>query len=482
VKKRPYFECVLLDLDGTLVDSNRLVVSSVRHAAKQSGKRVPGGPEILQRHLEYGSPKKLLRSFKVRDEEDYWNYYVEHPSKLRMFDSQLRSKLRKISRAGVTLGIVTSLPRKAVTPAIEHFGLAEYFSVVKTAQWRTSKSRQINSALRDLGLSIRGDDVLPVMYLGDRVGDAKAAKKAAKGGRIWSGVALWNGQKIMEFFDAEPDFVFRDFDEFVDVITTPMLPEQDYLSPSPDCFSPHPRYLKAKDRIPRSSCSSCFFPSDCLNCRRLDYFTRRKMPERELRSLSKVIGAPTQSAEQFYPLQVHTKDSDMKDVRRMVRAFKSGDNYHKFRLGLSMARRLSRLARATPKYRGIDLIVPVPTTKKKLQKRGYNPPAELAKVVGAAHGIPVSTNCLSTTAKKSRKQTRHSKTWDEDLTRIAGNVRVRNRKLMAGKKVLLIDDILTRGVTLAAYTMAIRDQVKPRPRVVALTFGLSKVARNLPRG
>lgn len=376
------------------------------------------------------------------------------------------------------LGIVTSLPAKAVKPALEHLRLAKYLEVVKTAQWIMPKSKLIGLALREMGVSVRGDDILPVLYLGDTEGDVKAAKRAAKGMRIWSGVAFWNGQKVKEFLDVEPDFLFTDFSEVVNTVATPLSASEDYLTPSPYCYTPHPQYLTTRKKIQRSSCYHCFFPTDCLNCRRLETMTRARLPEQELQSLSKVIGVPTRSAEQFYPLQVHTKNSDMKDVRRVVSAFKRGENHHKFRLGLSVAIRLRQLSQASPKYRGIDFILPVPTTKKKLRQRGYNPPAEIAGVVGMAIRAPVVDNCLSTTAKKSHRQTRHTKTWEDDLERIASNVRVRNRRVIAGKKVLLMDDILTRGVTLAAYAKAIRESVEPRPRIAAMTFGLSKVERS----
>lgn len=477
MRKRPYFECLLLDFDGTLADSSRLVAAAVKHATKQAGKRVPQTSEILERHRAYGSPRKLLKSYGVQDDEAFWDYYTKHLSKLRLFDRRLRSKLKVLRAAGIRLGIVTSLPAKGVKPALEHLSLTKYLEVVKTAQWMTKKSKLIDLALREMGVSFRGDSVLPVLYLGDTESDVKAAKRAAKGSRIWSAVALWNGQKTSEFNDAEPDFFFSNFGAVLDTVASPLSDIEDFFAPSLNCYTPHPAYLTT-NKIQRSSCYDCFFPTDCLNCARFEEMTRIRLSKQELKSLSKVIGVPTQAAEQFYPLQVHTKDHEMKDVRRIVGAFKRGENYRKFRLGLSVAIRLRQLSLESSKFRGIDLILPVPTTKKKFRVRGYNPPAEIAKVVGKAIGVPVVENCLSTTAKKSRKQTRHTNTWDDDMERIAGNVHVRNKGVLAGKKVLLMDDILTRGVTLAAYAKAIRESVKPKPQVVAMTFGLSKVERN----
>jgi pyrophosphatase PpaX len=472
---RPYFDCVLFDLDGTLIDSSDLVVSSVKFAARQSGKRVPKKHDILERWNLNPSPRKLLRQFRVYDDSDYWEYYSKHVSKLRTIERGARGKLEAIKGVGLKVGLITSLPGEAVGGILARFGLSKFFDVVKTAQWRTPKWKLIDSAIKEAEISA-SDFPPPVIYIGDRESDVNAAKRANRCNGIWAGVVLRTGRRIQEFSEVEPDFVFRNLEDILTTVKRGSKPADDIFSPAKDCYTPNQPYLSERQKIARESCRNCFFPADCMNCVRFGHLMTLRPTKREFRSLSERVGTTVRSSEWYYPRIVHTTDRDMKDIRNVLTAFKGGNHSFKFRLGLSMAYTLERLGSAK-EFRNIDLIVPVPSTKKKIAKRGYNPPEELARVLGEKIRIPVISKCLQTTAKRSRRQTRYEKDFDEDVERLVRNVHVKNRNLLAGKKILLVDDVLTDGATLKANITKIRQVVKPRPKVVALTFGLTKKAR-----
>jgi len=472
-----YFECLLLDLDGTLVDSRNLIVSSVKFAAKQSGKRTPSSHDIMQQYGVSTSPTKILRRFRIRDTEAYWDHYLRNIIKLRLFDTRIRKKLGRISRTGVELGLITSLPKYVVDAILSHFRLSRIFSVVKTYRRGAPKWRLIDLAIRALRVEPER-----TMYLGDMAGDVMAAKDANNGWGIWSGLAHWSRKKSEDFEGVQPDLIFRNFGEVVTLVTKRVRPELNWFEPSQECYTPHPRYLPRDLRIGRQSCRYCFFPADCLNCTRFTGVTELSPKKSEVRKLSKQIGVPLSSSEWYYPRNYPRHmidDEDSIDTSNMVRAFKKGDgaHYFRFRLGLSMAKHLEQLQASSPAYRNVDIIIPIPSTKKKIVQRGYNPPEELAKVLSKLTGIPLASNCLRTKAKRSRHVTRYEYEWEADKDRLMRNIHLRNMAVIAGKKVLLLDDILTDGVTLSAYAEKIKQKVRPAPRVVALTFGLTKKGR-----
>lgn len=93
-----------------------------------------------------------------------------------------------------------------------------------------------------------------------------------------------------------------------------------------------------------------------------------------------------------------------------------------------------------------DVIVPVPTSRKSLARRGYNVPALLAKTVGAILAIPVENDIL---VKECETRYQHDLPREGRAANLLGAFRVKRPEMVAGKRVLLIDDIVTTGATLA---------------------------------
>lgn len=103
-------------------------------------------------------------------------------------------------------------------------------------------------------------------------------------------------------------------------------------------------------------------------------------------------------------------------------------------------------------FEGIDLIVPVPLSKKKLRKRGYNQCDYIAKGVSQVTGIAINTQSISRT--KSNDTQTH-KTRQERWKNVEGIFQVTNAQEIRGKHILLIDDVLTTGATIASCAKTI---------------------------
>ena len=76
----------------------------------------------------------------------------------------------------------------------------------------------------------------------------------------------------------------------------------------------------------------------------------------------------------------------------------------------------------------------------------------MAQPLARAVGVPVVTDAL-TRARSTRRQ--EGLSLDERLANVAGAFRVTDTELVEGRKVLLVDDVITTGATAAACTQAL---------------------------
>jgi ComF family protein len=101
-----------------------------------------------------------------------------------------------------------------------------------------------------------------------------------------------------------------------------------------------------------------------------------------------------------------------------------------------------------------DALVPVPLHWRRLWWRRFNQSAALAEVVGACSGVPVAHAALTRT-KATRQQV--GLTASERALNVQGAFRVgaQARAEVAGRRLVLIDDVLTSGATIDACARAL---------------------------
>ncbi len=100
-----------------------------------------------------------------------------------------------------------------------------------------------------------------------------------------------------------------------------------------------------------------------------------------------------------------------------------------------------------------ELIVPVPLFWLKKMRRGYNQAQILAEAVSRETGIPVLDGLRRT--RFTRTQTRLS---DKRRTgNVQGAFDVRWPDAVAGKKILLVDDVMTTGATIQECARTLKE-------------------------
>jgi ComF family protein len=134
-------------------------------------------------------------------------------------------------------------------------------------------------------------------------------------------------------------------------------------------------------------------------------------------------------------------------VRALVHAFK-------FRGQSSLDKTLgAQLARCYEEQRlEADLIVPVPLTKARRRGRGYNQAALLAREVSRATAVAM-VEALRRVGKA--KAQAGSASAEERRQNVIGAFEVADARAIAGRRVLVVDDVATTGATLGVCSDAL---------------------------
>lgn len=101
-----------------------------------------------------------------------------------------------------------------------------------------------------------------------------------------------------------------------------------------------------------------------------------------------------------------------------------------------------------------DLIVPVPLHRARLWRRRFNQAAALSKIIATMSGRPGELLALKR-VKSTRQQVGLTRAQRADNLQGAFKVASQDRPLIAGRRVLLIDDVLTTGATANAASRAL---------------------------
>ncbi|MDB5367931.1 MAG: amidophosphoribosyltransferase [Rhodospirillales bacterium] len=113
----------------------------------------------------------------------------------------------------------------------------------------------------------------------------------------------------------------------------------------------------------------------------------------------------------------------------------------------------------------IDLIAPVPLHRWRLWSRRYNQAAELARALGRRTGLACDPRLL---LRKRATPSQGGLSAAGRRRNVAGAFALRHGADIAGRRVLLVDDVFTTGATLDACARALRRAGAARVECVAL--------------
>jgi ComF family protein len=143
----------------------------------------------------------------------------------------------------------------------------------------------------------------------------------------------------------------------------------------------------------------------------------------------------------------------------------------------TLSRPLGEMLRAAlPGHECFDLLVPVPLHWRRRWQRGFNQSELLARFLSRRCGIPVSCalrRVRSTTAQAGLSNTARRRNVTAAF---------RCRRPLDGKRILLIDDVLTTGSTAAACATALRRSGAAKISLLTIARADRRFASHLSTG
>lgn len=116
-------------------------------------------------------------------------------------------------------------------------------------------------------------------------------------------------------------------------------------------------------------------------------------------------------------------------------------------------------------FDGIDCVAPAPMHWLKYWKRGYNQSLEICRGISGVTALPVEQPLR---AMRGHGVLSRTKRRDERFRAIDGSIVLREDCSVAGKHVLLVDDIITTGATMAECVAAVQRGSPSSVSVLAL--------------
>ncbi|MCL6456573.1 MAG: pyrophosphatase PpaX [Gorillibacterium sp.] len=208
-------DTILFDFDGTIVDTNELIITTFLHVLEGQT------PEPFTRELivpNMGKPLvEQLLMFSGRDEVgDLVAAYREYS--LNMHDEMVREfphvleVIRLLHKNGIKLGVVTNKMKLTTDKGLELFGLNKYMDAVITMS-EVKVGKPDPEGVR-LAIDWLHSDPKRTLMVGDSEYDLQAAKRA---GAKSAGVA-WSlkGEAYLNRY--RPDYMLHDMRELLPIV------------------------------------------------------------------------------------------------------------------------------------------------------------------------------------------------------------------------------------------------------------------------
>jgi ComF family protein len=143
-------------------------------------------------------------------------------------------------------------------------------------------------------------------------------------------------------------------------------------------------------------------------------------------------------------------------------------------IGRTLGARLGEAIRKEPWAADVDMIIPLPLFRSKQRERGYNQAESIARGIGRVIRKPVRTRIVRR-LRWTDSQTTLGFAARQMNVHGAFGVSRRKSAFLAGKTVILVDDVVTTGATTRACAAVLRDA-----GAAAVYVAATAVAEQLP--
>lgn len=218
----PTLRTVLFDLDGTLIDSVRLILDSYHHTLAVHG--LP--PRTDEEWLRGVGTPLTAQLAEWRDDRGtleamiatYREYNLAHHDRMVTVYPGVVDAVREIKAAGLQTGLVTSKNRQGALRGLRLVGLEALMDVMVCADEVTNPKPHPEPV--EKALALLGADPATTVYVGDSIHDMRAGRAAG----VRTAAVLWGPFGRSHLEDAEPDWWLASPQELVRVVKEAITP------------------------------------------------------------------------------------------------------------------------------------------------------------------------------------------------------------------------------------------------------------------
>jgi pyrophosphatase PpaX len=194
----------LFDLDGTLIDSIRLILDSYHHTLSQHNLPARTDEDWLRGvgtplHVQFSewreSPEKLEAMIAT-----YREYNLRHHDSMVTVYPGVLAAIREIKAAGIQTGLVTSKNRQGALRGLTLVGLEALMDIMVCADEVTNPKPHPEPV--EKAVALLGADPSRTVYVGDSIHDMRSGRAAG----VKTAAALWGPFGRAHLESADPDF------------------------------------------------------------------------------------------------------------------------------------------------------------------------------------------------------------------------------------------------------------------------------------
>ncbi|API93470.1 MULTISPECIES: pyrophosphatase PpaX [unclassified Virgibacillus] len=203
---------ILFDLDGTLIDTNELIIASFFHTFGQYNYQFTreeiiefNGPPLLDtfKAIDAEKAERMVQTYRAHNMKEHDNYVKAFPF--------VEETLKQLKQNGMKLGVVTTKMRQGVKKGLATTDLEPYFDTVITlddVKHPKPHAEPVMKAMDKLAA-----DAATTLMVGDNSHDLEAGKNA---GVQTAGVA-WSFKGKERLMQYKPTYMLEDMRDLLTI-------------------------------------------------------------------------------------------------------------------------------------------------------------------------------------------------------------------------------------------------------------------------
>ncbi|MBO8173192.1 MAG: pyrophosphatase PpaX [Bacillaceae bacterium] len=208
------YQTVLFDLDGTLIDTNELILHTFEYTLE---KYFPGkysrediiahlGDTLIKQMERFGPEiaDELVETYREYNEQIHDDYVREFPG--------VRVTVEQLHRMGIRMGIVTTKQRRTAEMGVHFIGLRSYMGAFITYQ-DTRKHKPHPEPILMAMEQLRAEPESTLM-----VGDSRFDLEAAHNAGIDSVAVSWSLKGIDHLKQYHPTYIIDDMSQLIEIV------------------------------------------------------------------------------------------------------------------------------------------------------------------------------------------------------------------------------------------------------------------------